>query len=494
LRGALDSFVRPLRSLVGVYPLPAGRATVDGGSLVRPTRALASFCKLSSLAVVNGRSHLVVAGSEMGSLLVWDLRQKPRYPRSGRGATDGADGGFSSDPEIAHFEGPIWNVTVFSTDLFAFSAAAAMGRGGFDDDAAPLSISSPKKGGGGGKATRGDDLGGGGIHCMEISCVRCSDVIGGDSLVFALDVMGVVSFWRLLELGNVSHQSVKLALQGSVCLAEGAHLLGDFLGASYLCIHPQQQAQFVVVSTSGIRQTGRKFSASVADGPRRLELAHSFFDEEEPLCPSLEQPCGASFCPFFPGLLLVAYAEGDLALFDCSLCVPVTHWAGAIAQAPSRDATVAWSPRRPCVFFVKCGSLLDVWDLSENVCGPAHTVDLERELGLGGGGNGIAAAAARATCAELFVDVSGRPVVGHNGTVAVLGLPSKFTIPLQSAPPKHGQPVQPIDDLLVPGGEREVFGTLSRHCRSVDVPQTCALERDVMLGILASMSPLQAAV
>ena len=54
---------------------------------------------------------------------------------------------------------------------------------------------------------------------------------------------------------------------------------------------------------------------------------------------------GAAFNPFFPGLLLVAYAEGDalssqldgspkmaagdLALFDCSLCVPVTHWASA---------------------------------------------------------------------------------------------------------------------------------------------------------------------
>lgn len=27
--------------------------------------------------------------------------------------------------------------------------------------------------------------------------------------------------------------------------------------------------------------------------------------------------------------------EGDLALFDCSLCVPVTHWACAVIQARS---------------------------------------------------------------------------------------------------------------------------------------------------------------
>ena len=30
-------------------------------------------------------------------------------------------------------------------------------------------------------------------------------------------------------------------------------------------------------------------------------------------------------------------AQGDLALFDCSLCVPVTHWACAVNQAKEKS-------------------------------------------------------------------------------------------------------------------------------------------------------------
>jgi len=339
---------------------------------------------------------------------------------------------------------------------------------------------------------------------VEICCVRCSDVIGGDCLIFALDAMGIVSFWRVLELANVSHQSMKLALQGSISLAEGSRLLGDFLGASYLCIHPQQQAQFVVVSTSGLRQTGRKRSASVADGPSRLELAGGFTtlaseEGEDPL-PSLEQPSCAAFSPFFPGLLLAAYAEGDLALFDCSLCVPITHWASAITKAPNPAVTVAWSPRRPCVFFVKCSSVLDVWDLSAQVHAPVHAVDLESFFGgpppaHGGGGSNGCTATARAACTELFVDPSGQPVIAHNGAVVVLTLPTNLTSPLQVDPPQHGQRDKPLDELLVDGCEKaQTFPTLSKHSRSVDVPESCVLERDLLRRLLAGMQPMQASV
>jgi len=301
-----------------------------------------------------------------------------------------------------------------------------------------------------------------------------------------------------MELANVSHQSMKLALQGSMGLAEGSRLLGDFLGASYLCIHPQQQAQFVVVSTSGLRQTGRRRSTSVADGPRRLELTGGAYlgeEGEDPL-PSLEQPACAAFNPFFPGVLLAAYAEGDLALFDCSVCVPITHWANAVTKAPRPAVTVAWSPRRPCVFFVKCGSVLDVWDLSVQVHAPVQVVDLDSHVGPsvhGGGGNGVAAAS-RVACAELFVDPSGQPVVGHNGAAVVLALPANLTSPLQADPSQHSRPDKPLDDLLADGCEAQTFPTLSKHTRSVEVPEGCTLERDVLRRLLASMQPLQAAV
>jgi hypothetical protein len=492
--GSLDSFVRPLRSLVGLYPLLASTAgsAADGSGPLRPVRVLASFCRLCSLTVVNGRQHLIVAGSEMGSLLVWDLRQKPRHPGGNSGAGAAVEAAsVSPDPEVAHFEGPIWLLTTFSTDLFAFSTVSHTGNFDAGDDGEVLQLSGTRGGGDGG--------GGGGVHSVEICCVRCSDVIGGDCLIFALDAMGIVSFWRVMELANVSHQSMKLALQGSICVGEGSRLLGDFLGASCLCIHPQQQAQFVVASTSGLRQSGRKRSAAVADGPSKLELTLGIGlsqEGEEPLS-SLEQPVCAAFSPFFPGLLLAAYAEGDLALFDCSLCVPITHWASAITKAPNLAITVAWSPRRPCVFFVKCGSVLDVWDLSVQVHAPVQMVDLESHFGPpvhGGGGNGFAMAS-RASCAELFVDPGGQPVIGHNGSVVVLTLPVSLTSPLQEDPPQHSQFDKPLDELLVDGCEKaQTFPTLSKHSRSVDIPESCVLEKDLLRRLLAGIQPMQAAV
>lgn len=474
----LDAFMRPVRSIAGLYPIERGVA--GGGLNLRPARCLYSHCRLGSLAVVGGRTHLVVAGSEMGSLMVWDLRKKPK-------ALDTAEGqGANVDPDVAHFEGPLWLSSAFSTDLFAFSSGR--GGGGLDDGDGDDLL----------KGSAGADEGGG-VHSVEICCVRCSDVVSGDVLIFALDLMGTVSFWRVLEFASGSEQQVKLALQGHLRLASSVgRCLGDFLSAAYLCVHPQQQAQFVVVSASGVRQEHRSRSSSVAIGPQRLELVRhrvAWGDEEdEELGSCAVQPCSAAFNPFFPGLLLAAYAEGDLALFDSLLCVPVAHWASAVGKAPSQSTTVAWSTRRPCVFFVKCGDTLDVWDLAEQSFGPVMTIDVPG----GNGGMGAPSQYAEfeaATCADLYIDAHGRPVASSEGEVSVFGLPASLTTPMQTIPPRYSVAEKPIDSLLVPGYEKaQVFPTLARHDRAVDVPSHCATERDLLRRILAGLPPMQAAV
>merc|ERR1711972_905388 len=111
----------------------------------------------------------------MGSLLVWDLREKPRCPRTG----DAEALNTGPDPDIAHFAGPIWHVSVFSTDVFAFSSAVTANRN--EEEMS------------GSKARQGASLDSGGVHCVEICSIRCSDTVGADALIFALDIMGVVS-------------------------------------------------------------------------------------------------------------------------------------------------------------------------------------------------------------------------------------------------------------------------------------------------------------
>lgn len=294
----LSSFLRPLRSLVGLHPLMLGGSSISA----RPARCLYSFCQLTSLTVVNGRSHLIVAGSESGSLLVYDLRARARSPAELLGDMEGLPP--NPDPDVDHFQGAVWLPSAFSTDVFVLPS----GLKGLDDDIVSGAMGFSKG--------LGDSEG----HHHEICCVRSSDAgAGGDALIFAMDLSGVVSFWRVLELADAG---VKLALQGSLTLAETSRhspVLGEFLNASYLCIHPQQQAQFIALSQMGIHQAQRQ--GGLVSGPKKLELQ----EDAEPFS-QCSQPISASFNPFFPHLLVVAYAEGDIALFDCSLCVPVTHW------------------------------------------------------------------------------------------------------------------------------------------------------------------------
>lgn len=481
--GSLAAFTRPLRSLAGLYPILSSALGADeGGASLRPVRCLYSFCRLNSIAVMGCRPHIVVAGSEMGSLTLWDLRTKPHWPCGVK--AESQDAVPLSDPDLAHFEGKNgespWLASVFSTDIFAVSASLST-KAALEEEE---DFSAGNR--------RGAADAGTGVHAVEISCVRCSDVVGGDSLVFALDLMGVVSFWRIMELASVTHQHIKLALQGSLCLAEGVHVLGGFLGASYLCIHPQQQAQFVVCSTSGLHQANRKRSSSLADGPNTLELLHHLDEDELDPWRSAVQPCSAAFSPFFPGLLLAAYSEGDLALFDCTICVPITHWGGALSgdkgkAAPVQPISVAWSTRRPCVFFVKSGGTLDVWDLAERNYAAVLSVDL-----CAGPATTVIKCEC-ASCADLYVTPCGRPVVGHDGTAMVFGLPPALTVPLQEPPHQHSSTDTPVDELLVPGYEDvQTFPTLARHRREVQVPEACVPERDLLRVILAGAQPLQA--
>jgi hypothetical protein len=67
---SLEAFVRPLQSIMGLYPI-LSHGDVQNAS-ARPVRCLYSFCRLSSVVVVNGRPHLIIAGSEMGSQQVRD--------------------------------------------------------------------------------------------------------------------------------------------------------------------------------------------------------------------------------------------------------------------------------------------------------------------------------------------------------------------------------------------------------------------------------------
>lgn len=240
--------------------------------------------------VVGGRSHIVVAGTEMGSLLVWDLREKARLPTEHNNTgSDSSVPAFEPDPDVAHFQGALWLGAAFSTDSFTFTSSQDMDRAD-----AEFNLEGPEVG------LMDAKVGGAGVHQVEICCVRCSGGAGSDPLVFALDLMGTVSFWRVLEFATTGGSQVKLALQGSLSLPASMHSLGSFVDARGLCIHPQQQMQFVAVGTSGVHQAHRhQRTASVSDGPGTFELLGR---QDEDSLGAIAQPCGAAFNPFLSRL------------------------------------------------------------------------------------------------------------------------------------------------------------------------------------------------
>lgn len=490
--GKLDSFMRPLQSLVGVYPLIG---TIDGADVdsTRPSRCLYSFCRLNSIAVVTGRPHLIIAGSEMGSLLVWDLRNKAHGPIEHLNAKDeGTQVANGTESGLTHFEGPIWLDSAFSTDGFAISSNAVQDN----DDA--LDADDPA-----GSRVRAIDDSIGAIHQTEIRSVRCSDGAGGDSLIYALDAMGVVSFWRVLEIPSATGYMIKLALQGHTSVNASGCLL-SFLDACGICVHPQQQAQFIVWSSSGVHQANRQQMAasSITDGPSMLELKPSgrratlelrfqldVSGAEVPDVFGSQDPCSASFNPFMPNLLLVCYSCGDIALFDCSLCVPITHWGNAVHTAPNKNISIAWSSSRPCVFFVKSGNMLEVWDLVEKTYSPVKEIDLTLYLGQSQAYPGSAE-----PCSELHVSPAGQPVVACNTAAMLLRLPPSLVAPIQSVPPQYTRPEQLMDELVKPHyAKTAIFPTLQQHQRPLQLPPQYHTEVVLLQRVLASIPPLHAA-
>ncbi|CAE6940626.1 ANK1 [Symbiodinium sp. CCMP2592] len=183
----LANFMRPIRSLVGLHPIVLGGS---GGASTRPARCLYAFCRLSSLTVVNGRSHLIVAGSETGSLLVYDLRARARSPADLQGESEGPPP--NPDADIAHFEGPVWLPSAFSTDVYALGPTqreSDIGEQngilsepfGFDGDSSGVHEAEAVLV----RISRVSGPYGNSTCPAQICCVRSSDMAAGDALVFA---------------------------------------------------------------------------------------------------------------------------------------------------------------------------------------------------------------------------------------------------------------------------------------------------------------------
>mmetsp|Transcript_51481 Transcript_51481/g.135899 ORF Transcript_51481/g.135899 Transcript_51481/m.135899 type:complete len:1004 (-) Transcript_51481:158-3169(-) len=462
--GAMGPFLRKLRSVIHMYELRKDDGTAAGTER-GPSQLLYSFSDLTSVATVPTRPHLVVAGSTQGVVIVWDLRVKPARPEdiiplNGPETSEslrqlrGLPSAGGSSPAKASGEAPelspelaqsLWYKRSASTDGMTF----ARGDRGLDEDGAPKLEHT--------------------IHTCEIVSVKCPDGVQGEAVVFALDCSGLASIWRILE----RETSLNLQPVGTVRAGGTPDSIfsADFLGATSISLQPQQAERFAVASECGLYQASRRVDPTdISMGPRTMDN-------------SATSAC--AFNPFLPGLLLVAYFNGDLALWDQSLCVPITQWPGAISYCRG-TASVAWSTVRAAVFAVKHGVNVDVWDLMTDTLAPVSSIQLPPAQG----------GDTKATSGSVMFSGAGHLVVGSGTSAYVIQVPKQLTVPLTTFPSSL-PPTTSVDELIV---DREKYSegmdlqlpTLEILQRDLKIPIKYKVEAAALRQLLASIPAYQA--
>uniref|UniRef100_A0A0G4H4K6 Uncharacterized protein n=1 Tax=Chromera velia CCMP2878 TaxID=1169474 RepID=A0A0G4H4K6_9ALVE len=384
----VEELLSKVKALILVHPfnrLTDGVASSDPGGMgsqppspVRrqPSRALYSLARVCAVAVValGGKDRGVVAGSAHGSLMLWDLEQRPHVPVStsssnskGKGSM-GGDGGEDGETEGAASERLWWNDALWLRPKQLTDSALMDAGGDADGDAGA--------GYGGSESLLAK-----GVHEFPLVDVSASDphANSGDGLVFALDASGGLTIWRLVDnpggvIGGGSGEGEGpgqgeegAAVQKFLVLTESS---GVLQGSRSLPDKVQRKPRALggmhgrTVGGAAVKSAGGVGGA--AEGPAPLRLEGVGTDHSSPVY--------AAFNPFVKTLLLVAFSNGDLILSDVASTVPVTVWTahmrGSAASSGSFKAVaLAWSPTRPCVFF-SCRSpeagrdLLDIWDLA----------------------------------------------------------------------------------------------------------------------------------
>jgi len=308
----------------------------------RPTKVLACQGTPSSCCIVSSKS-LVVAGTEEGSLSVWDLRETSSMHRSieinGQSllvrtptyCTDGMLGENHNDAVVK---------------VVAFGSSAIANEDGASPDAEP--------------------------HAHATA----SDTQGKPTFQLAsVDRRGVLNVWLVVELrysdSNAADTDYALGIGGHVRLLKSSSValeehrtLQRRVGYINLytldvAFEPTDPNQFILATTLGYP----------------LHCAR-FGDPSPPLLydPPASVPIGSvvalSFSPFFTSFYLAAFSTGTVGLYRTDQHLVVRSWEG-VSTSPGGLLFIAWSPTRPSVFFViDTRSVLFVFDLLESVQGP----------------------------------------------------------------------------------------------------------------------------
>ncbi|XP_011487298.1 WD repeat-containing protein 60 isoform X2 [Oryzias latipes] len=303
----------------------------------RPQKILLYESEVQCCCFSPGKAILVFAGTSVGSVVLWDLRE----------------------PASNHYSLKIgeneWTVRqpTFSTD------AVMAGTGHLSPVTSVEVVPS--------------------VGAGATSFLSPDDESSGLTFQLAsLDESGVLNFWVVVELpkGSEAGSPTDLGLWpgGKVKLLHSSAILTserssqhnavktEPLEALLLKFLPTDSNHFFLGTNRGLVRHGTTFGLKASPRFYRFQEV-----EERPV-----DVCSIHFSPFRPDCFLVGCMDGSIRMHTVSRERPVAEWSGSTAGEPV--LSVEWAQTRPTVFCVlDAASNLQIWDLMKNEAQPVIT-------------------------------------------------------------------------------------------------------------------------
>ncbi|XP_037613363.1 cytoplasmic dynein 2 intermediate chain 1 isoform X2 [Sebastes umbrosus] len=313
----------------------------------RPQRVLVYESEVQCCCFSPGKAILVFAGTSVGSVLLWDLREH------------------ASDHYRLKIGEDEWTFRqpTFSTD------AVMSGSGHFSSVTSVEVVPSAVAGG----------------PRPEVPLLASEEESSGLSFQLAsLDEIGVLNFWVVVELpkANEAGSPTDLGLRpgGKVKLLHSSHLLTAERVSSrdaaktgplqtlHLKFLPTDSNHFFIGTNMGL------VNHETSHG---LKAPPKFYRFQEAGVRPVDVT-SIHFSPFRPQLFLVGCGDGSIRLHAVSHEHPVAEWRNGTAGEPV--VSLQWTQTRPAVFCVlDAASNLHIWDLLKNDTEPVVTERMDSD-------------------------------------------------------------------------------------------------------------------
>ncbi|KAM9337393.1 LOW QUALITY PROTEIN: cytoplasmic dynein 2 intermediate chain 1 [Symphorus nematophorus] len=355
----------------------------------RPRKVLVYESEVQCCCFSPGKAILVFAGTSVGSVVLWDLREHAsNHYRLKIGEDEWT------------LRQPTFSTDAVMSSLGHFSSVTSV-------EVVPSAVA-------------------GGLR-PEVPLLASEEESSGLSFQLAsLDESGVLNFWVVVELPKANEAGsptdlglrpggkVKLLHSSSLVTAERASPRDAVKTGPSQTLHlkflPTDSNHFFICTNMGLVNHGTSHG---------LKAPPKFYRFQEAGARPVEVS-SIHFSPFMQHLFLVGCGDGSIRLHSVSQEQPVAEWKNSTAGEPV--VSLQWTQTRPTVFCVlDAASNLHIWDLLKNDTEPVVTERINSD---------------RVTTMAVFGDLgqqntySGMALAHESGTIEMQYFTRDFTAPI----------------------------------------------------------------